>query len=828
MKPSTILVIEDNPITRKVIRVTLEGAGHQVLEAEDAHTGLEWMTRSSPDLVLQDVVLPDMDGFELLARLRAMPRGADIPILAFSGFLSTAEQARGQGAGFTDYLFKPVEPSRILQTVRAYLAPLGPLQGKPGDGMRILVAHDDAAQRKLLRVRLERLGFRVTTAEDGVEALEQAKQSPPHAILSDTLMPRMDGFRLALAIRLCPELAHIPVVLISAAFTEKADRNLAETVGASALLTCTPDHREAIDTLLASLGKPAPLLENPVKLSEEYTHRIIRQLEHQVLSNAGLAQRLAWRDAELSILAGLTECLEANTSVQSILEELLYRSLDAAGVAKGAVYFVQEQGILVVRAQLGYSKVDKRTLEDFFGHAGLLLRALQQGECLALPSPEVSEEWSRDLLGKSGAKSLVIAPLVFGADRQGVLVMASVNRDLGEDWLPFAKALGAEIGLAVRLTRTLSQLQENEETLARIVDTTIDGLVISDQDGRVTFANAAAERIFGAPAGEMVGRVYHDPAWRITALDGKPCPQEAYAVARVMKAGRSVFDVQAALVRPDGRQAIISVNAALLRAAEGRMTGVVESVRDITNRKRAETELAEQAERLAGHNAELEQFAAVAAHDLQEPLRTVAGFAQLLALRYRGRLDAQADKYIEQAVAGCVRMRELIQDLSVYCGISRRADESTPIPSEAAFQRSMENLQAAIAEAGAVVTHTPLPLVTADPAKLERLFQNLISNALKFRGREPSQVHVSAQPGTAEWIFAVRDNGIGIDPQHTERIFKMFERLHSREKYPGTGAGLAICKRIVEQHRGRIWVESQPGQGATFYFALPAKEVVPA
>lgn len=179
MKPSTILVIEDNPITRKMIRVTLEDGGYTVLEAEDAHSALERMTRNSPDLILRDVLLPDMDGFELLARLRALPQGADIPILAFSGFLSAAEQSRRQGAGFTDYLFKPVEPSRILQTVRTYLAPLGPLQGKVGDGLRILVAHGDAAQRKLLRVRLERLGFRVTTAEDGMESLEQAKQFPP-------------------------------------------------------------------------------------------------------------------------------------------------------------------------------------------------------------------------------------------------------------------------------------------------------------------------------------------------------------------------------------------------------------------------------------------------------------------------------------------------------------------------------------------------------------------------------------------------------------------------------------------------------------------------
>ena len=200
----------------------------------------------------------------------------------------------------------------------------------------------------------------------------------------------------------------------------------------------------------------------------------------------------------------------------------------------------------------------------------------------------------------------------------------------------------------------------------------------------------------------------------------------------------------------------------------------------------------------------------------------ISSYVQLLAKRYHGRLDADADDFIGYAVEGTLRMKALIDDLLTYSRVDTQGKALAPTECEAVFRQALDDLQAAIAESGAVVTHDPLPAVMADRVQLRQLWQNLLSNALKFRGEEPPRVHVSARPEGRQWVFAVKDNGIGIDPQHAERIFVIFQRLHTREKYPGTGIGLAICKKIVERHGGRIWVESEPGKGATFFFTLPS------
>jgi light-regulated signal transduction histidine kinase (bacteriophytochrome) len=225
----------------------------------------------------------------------------------------------------------------------------------------------------------------------------------------------------------------------------------------------------------------------------------------------------------------------------------------------------------------------------------------------------------------------------------------------------------------------------------------------------------------------------------------------------------------------------------------------------------------------------LEQFAYVASHDLQEPLRMVSSYTQLLARRYKGKLDADADEFIAFAVDGALRMKRLLNDLLAYSRVSTRGHPLRSISSEAVLDQTLANLQVAITESQATITHDPLPIVLADQTQLLQLFQNLIANALKFRAEQPPEVHISAEARGREWLFSIRDNGIGIDPQFADRIFVIFQRLHNQADYPGTGIGLAICKRIVERHAGRIWVESQPGQGATFYFTLPAVEakVVP-
>ena len=224
---------------------------------------------------------------------------------------------------------------------------------------------------------------------------------------------------------------------------------------------------------------------------------------------------------------------------------------------------------------------------------------------------------------------------------------------------------------------------------------------------------------------------------------------------------------------------------------------------------------------LARSNSDLQQFAYVASHDLQEPLRMVASYTQLLAKRYKGRLDEDADEFIAYAVNGASRMQALIQDLLAFSRVDSQGQRFEPTSVETLLGYALDNLKGAIEEAGAVVTHGPLPDVMADERQFLHLLQNLVSNALKFRGPEPPRIHLSAERRGSEWLFSVRDNGIGIDPQYKERIFVLFQRLHTTAEYPGTGIGLALCKKIVERHGGRIWMESQLGQGATFYFTLP-------
>ena len=219
---------------------------------------------------------------------------------------------------------------------------------------------------------------------------------------------------------------------------------------------------------------------------------------------------------------------------------------------------------------------------------------------------------------------------------------------------------------------------------------------------------------------------------------------------------------------------------------------------------------------------ELRQFAYVASHDLQEPLRMVTSYVQLLAERYHDQLDAEAQEFIGYAVEGAQRMHALIVDLLAYSRVERQAPEWTETDGEVVVEQAMHDLRLAVAESRAVVTHDALPTVTAVPGQFRQLLENLLSNALKFRGPEPPRIHLSAQRQGTEWVFSVRDNGIGLDPLHATRIFQMFQRLHTHREYPGTGIGLAICKKIVTRHGGRIWVESELGKGATFFFTLPA------
>ena len=266
-------------------------------------------------------------------------------------------------------------------------------------------------------------------------------------------------------------------------------------------------------------------------------------------------------------------------------------------------------------------------------------------------------------------------------------------------------------------------------------------------------------------------------------------------------------------VRKDGKRLDVSFTLSPIKDGQGKITGIAGIGRDISKAKQAEAELRRS-------NAELEQFAYVASHDLQEPLRAMAGTVQILQRRYQGQLDARADEIITHAVAAVTRMQTLVSDLLAFSRLARHGNAFAPTDCTTVLTDVQTILEVAIAESGALITHDALPTVMADASQLRQLLQNLLSNAIKFRGERPLQIHVGARREQNSWLFSVRDNGLGIEKQYFERIFVVFQRLHTRDEYPGTGIGLAVCKKIVERHGGRIWLESEADKGTTFHFTI--------
>ena len=413
-----------------------------------------------------------------------------------------------------------------------------------------------------------------------------------------------------------------------------------------------------------------------------------------------------------------------------------------------------------------------------------------------------------------GAVDFLFKPIVPEVLRSKVAVFVQLSRNA---------TLLREHAQALR--EQAAVLQKAEQKFRSLLEAAPDAMVMCRQNGEMVLVNTRTESLFGHARAQLLGNNIRllVPDWDFHV---QFVPDEDLSRPQPAIAGRELT-----AVRSDGTRFPAEITFSPLQTEEGLL--ITSAIRDITDRKRAEEQIRElnadlekrvleRTEELLRSNDELAQFAYVASHDLQEPLRTVSIYTQLLAKRYQGQLGGDADLFVEYITGNARRMELLIRDILDFSRVDSRGSEHfTQTSCDAALDEALSNLRLRIEESEAVIRRDPLPMVMGDPIQLTRVFQNLISNSIKYRSKQPPQIGVTAESKGHEWLFTIEDNGIGIEPEYAEKVFGIFKRLHVRGEHPGNGMGLAICKKILGRHGGRIWVESALGKGSKFRFTLP-------
>jgi PAS domain S-box-containing protein len=559
-------------------------------------------------------------------------------------------------------------------------------------------------------------------------------------------------------------------------------------------------------------GEPGGLIGTIVDITERKQAEQREAIEHAVTRHLGSSESLG--DAIRGIIQVMCERLDWACGARWSLDE-----------KENRLHCIERWCIDDQRIRDFLEASGRETFTP--GKVGMIRRVLTTGESFWVADVTQKKDFQRaGLAAKAGLKGAFALPVLMGDKVLGAIEFFSRVPRHPDRWLlQVTVSVGNQIGQLMARRQAEAAMRESEERFRSLTGLSSDWYWEQDPELRFTSISRGIEQAIGVKPAELVGK----RRWDADVVG--VTPEEWQAHKATLAKHQPFRDFEYGRRDASGKVWYLTASGEPMFDTEGVFRGYRGVARNITRRRMHEAairdaheELERRAKELARSNEELQQFAYVASHDLQEPLRMISSYTQLIARRYGDRLDADANEFMGYIVDGAARMKQLIEDLLAYSRVGTRGREFQPTDTGAALAKALLNLRAAQEASGATVTHDELPTVVGDGQQLTQLFQNLIGNALKFRAGEPPRIHVACEKRHDVWVFTVKDNGIGLDPQYADRIFMMFQRLHTKAEYPGTGIGLAICKKIVDRHGGRIWVDSRPGHGCTFGFTIPRKQ----
>jgi PAS domain S-box-containing protein len=808
----SILVVEDNPASSKLMRVTLESEGYAVHEAPDARTALDWLQGNRPRVILQDLVLPDLDGLELLGKIRALPNGRNVPVLCLSGFIARMDEARALTDGFAAILSKPVDPIALLDTVRKQFSRAKAQPEQERSDSSVFVVDSDPLQRQLAEYHLGSAGYAVTTFASAHLALACAIAQPPHTLICSLLTPGMGGFELCLGVRQAAALAGVRVILTSSQATEPADHELALQLGADALAPVAGDWANLLAVLQrVPMADKRPSLRLPADAAREaILRRTQAQLDRQLRSSASLTQRCMLQNAQLSVLAGLTDSLTREPARKDVLADVLAVCLDLAGIAKGALY-LRDGDELKPRYALGFDAAESLALPSFFGHAQELEKITTQGQVTYIPSAAMSGVDAHDFLTRAGVGSAIVVPVAFRDHCYGALLLGARSPDVsGHEPLSFARVLGGQVGQAIGLADAFERLHVSEERFRGLVES-MDSVTVVDREQRITGAYGRKGSDADNNAHDFLGK----PLEQLLGEPQSRAQTEAYTRAL---SGQSVVYEWTRGAGPSARH----FRDALwpVRDADGEVQSVMRVGRDVTDEKRTQAQ-----GMMTNRMASVGMLAAGIAHEINNPLMAVLGNVQLVL---DGMQASVHTSELQDAYDAAKRVESIVRDLRLFSRSD--ADNRANVDVHSLLDSTLRMARAALRHRAHVVKdYHEIPDVLANEPRLGQVFLNLIINAaqaLPEDGSDTEEIRIRTGVDAQGCVCVeISDTGCGIPEDVARRLFTPF--LTTKPAGVGTGLGLVICQRIVSALNGEISFESKVNEGTTFRVVLPAAKSAP-